>query len=100
MGRCAQIKKHSINDFNYYYEVYSPDYTEIKPFFVGIDSRDKLISFFKTDDFSRPTLIYNMSNPQEIHVEGLPNFLLYASLVKAKEALEKMEFPEYLSFQS
>ncbi|MCX5921776.1 MAG: hypothetical protein NTX86_00390 [Candidatus Dependentiae bacterium] len=54
MGRYVQIKKYKKEDSVNFYEVSSPDYSDVKQFFISIDAEKKTICFFKTNNFSLP----------------------------------------------
>lgn len=101
MGRYVEIKKIASKNSSYYYEVFSWDYPGLKPFYIGIDSVKKTISYFETDDFAQSDYVYDLTNlPREIIIDWIPHFFTYATLYKAKQALENMNFGEYISFQS
>jgi len=102
MGRYVEIKKIRSSSDSYCYSVYSSDYPQAEKFYIEIDPHEKSIIFYHDSAFQYPELTFFLDRPDEdlIKTSTLPDFLIYTSIRKAKQAIESDSFDDYISFQS
>lgn len=100
MGRYIEIKKIKQQSNVYYYSVVSPDYSAIPMFFIGIDADKKVIHFYKDIEKKDEKDSIDITTSHYTLPLWLPHFLFYATVAKAKLALENNSYTEYISFQS
>lgn len=99
MGRYIEIKKIEQIIETHFYSVISPDYPEIKKFFIGIYPVMKKVNFYKKAINDSPDCIINLDKIDH-NITWLPDFLFYGTLKKAIQAIKDNSFPDYISLQS
>ena len=103
MGRYIKIEKIKSVQGMHYYRVLSPDFPEVEPFYIGLDQYNKAVYFFKNNNFDQPDYKIDLDENKKndkIVINWLPSFLVFGTLVKAKEVFIKGVFGECISFQS
>lgn len=98
MGKLIKIDKYSHQNGIYYYFVHS---NTKKTFFLGIDSINKKILIFETNNFSEPLLVIGEDiSDERINLNHLEAKLFWPALSQVRKALMKNIFPDKLDYSA
>lgn len=98
MGKYLKIEKIKSDSFLHFYHVEPIDSSD---FYICIDSLKKVISFYKNADFKDQLGSRNFLSEEKFpKISGIDYKSLVQVIVQASKALEKDEFPMFLSKQS
>lgn len=103
MGKGIDIIKYDeLNGIHYYYIAFGDS---IPTFYIAIDPVKNVISFFKDNDFSKTAIgivDFNNQDPFE-SIPMIPDVhknYIFMTLTRARLAILKREFPDYIGFSS
>lgn len=93
-------KKYSKDDIHYY-EVDDYSHTPEGNFYIGIDTKKKIINYYKLPDLKNPIGYMDFLNSDKFtDIPGLNIWAVKWAAIRAHEALKKNFFPEGISKQS
>jgi hypothetical protein len=100
MGRYLGIKKYKVTDEVVYYQIEPVDFPEIKNFFIGVDKKHSIISFFQHEPFDKaPDYVLDLKDmDRKINIEWLPPRIPYQIISMVKEALQQESLPNDISY--
>lgn len=100
MSIYIKIKKISNEEnIKVYYEILTEDFNG-SHFYFCIDQENKQLLFFMTNDFSKPIKTINLlclDEPVGV-LEGIDQRIYTRATMKAIQAFEENNFPEYLDY--
>ncbi|HZW60744.1 MAG TPA: hypothetical protein VFF04_00815 [Candidatus Babeliales bacterium] len=99
MGIYIQIKKINKKNEIYYYEVNTTQFDVKCPFYIGIDSLNKMLLIYKDLYFKELICNIDLINPS-IPVCSIPAPLIARIITKVKQALKDNAFTEYISYEA
>lgn len=98
MGKYLKIEKIKSDDFLHFYHVVPSDSDD---FYMCINALKKNISFYKNSDFEDQLGSRNFLSEEVFpKIPGIDYRTLVLVIVQASKALQKNEFPMFLSKQS
>lgn len=100
MGVYIKIEKILDKEKIYYYRVSKNDWGD-QEFYISINPAQKLIAFYSSANFVNPIKTIDFTNPNSsVEISSIRPEIVWRVLVQAYKAMEKNEFPQYLSWQS
>lgn len=98
MGKLIRIDKYSQINTTYYYKVSTDDFIA-KPFYMGIDPKDRTITFSLTDKFTQLIKIVHLNKLEKtIIIPQIDVRLMWPAIGQANKAIVQNDFPEHLDY--
>src|SRR5579872_3952482 len=94
--KITKIKK---IDNIHYYDISTDGFEYPAPLTVGLDEQKKQIHYFLNNNLQKPVFTINLFKlPESLKNDFLDTGLVFRIFKKAKQAIDKNEYPQYLDY--